>query len=509
MTTDGRPCASSRREERSTSASSPAARCSRSCRARASTTACATSSAGSPTRALRDAPLRRVPLVHLRVLLELRIENLLLIERAELRPGDGPDGDHGRDRRREDRAGARARPAARRQAAPRDRAPGRAGGVRRGVFELPPGCSRSPSSPDLRERVGDRPRGGRPRSSSPARVSAEGRTRAFVQGRSATAADLAGARRPAGRLLRAARAPEAHARLGAARPARRLLRARPARAARHAGRGPRAHARGSSGSSRSCASAPARATATSTCSPSRSRRSRRSTREEEKDALPAERARLRQLDGLLAAAGGGAEAIAPERRRARRGRPSRRGRAVSSRWPADPEMHALAERSPAAAGGRGPRRRAAPLRRLAGGGARAARRGRGAARALRPPRAQARRQRRGGARARRALPRERDRLERAEVETERAEAALAEARAERDKLAAKVTARRRPPPPGRSGRVRAGEPRDGGRRSSRSCSSRDEIGPSGAERVEFLLAPNPACPPRPSARRPRAASSRA
>ena len=59
MTTDGHPCARCRERRRWTSASSRAARSSRSCRGRASTTASATSSGGWPTdRALRLAPAR-------------------------------------------------------------------------------------------------------------------------------------------------------------------------------------------------------------------------------------------------------------------------------------------------------------------------------------------------------------------------------------------------------------------------------------------------------------------
>jgi DNA repair protein RecN (Recombination protein N) len=105
--------------------------------------------------------------------------------------------------------------------------------------------------------------------------------------------------------------------------------------------------------------------------------------------------------------------------------------------------------------------------------------------------------------------RERALLEHAEVETERAEAALAEARAERDALAEQVGAARRDAAPRLAERVReelaalamenaafevlvevrgaaaGGEPSD------------PEIGPTGAERVEFMLGPNPGVPAAP------------
>ena len=92
------------------------------------------------------------------------------------------------------------------------------------------------------------------------------------------------------------------------------------------------------------------------------------------------------------------------------------------------------------------------------------------------------------------------RLAHAEIETERAEAALAEALAERDRLAKKVTAARRKAAPKLAERVREElaalamegaafevvlEPQGGGRLRR------------GAERVEFLLAPNPGVPAAP------------
>ena len=103
---------------------------------------------------------------------------------------------------------------------------------------------------------------------------------------------------------------------------------------------------------------------------------------------------------------------------------------------------------------------------------------------------------------------ERARLEQAEVETERAEVALAAARADRDNLAKSVTAARQKGAPKLAKRVREElgalamegaefevvlEPRE----AAHGASSEPEIGPSGAERVEFLLAPNPGVPAAP------------
>ena len=128
-------------------------------RARPSTTACASASAGWRARTCTDfvhnsVPklrggrgdarlFRRDPLVDPCVLHELRVENLLLIERAELRLGPGLERAHGRDGRGQDRARPRAGPAARRQAAVGDRAPGRGRGLRRGrVRAARRGCAR-------------------------------------------------------------------------------------------------------------------------------------------------------------------------------------------------------------------------------------------------------------------------------------------------------------------------------------------------------------------------------
>ena len=68
---------------------------------------------------------------------ELRVENLLLLERAELRLSRRSERADRRDRRRQDAAGAGARPAARRPRPQRDRAPRRGRGLRRGRVRAP------------------------------------------------------------------------------------------------------------------------------------------------------------------------------------------------------------------------------------------------------------------------------------------------------------------------------------------------------------------------------------
>ena len=171
--------------------------------------------------------------------------------------------------------------------------------------------------------------------------------------------------------------------------------------------------------------------------------------EEERESLAAERERLRQLDGLLAAAGAGAEAIAPSG-----DGPAGETAGVSALLAeaerlaepvagADPELAALAQRLAAL------RLEAedlgAELRRYAD------------SLESEPGRLDVveerldlyeRLERKHGGSVAAVLAHaehcrtERARLEQAEVETERAEAELAEARAERDKLAGRVTAAR-------------------------------------------------------------------
>ena len=123
------------------------------------------------------------------------------------------------------------------------------------------------------------------------RVSAEGRTRAYLGGRSATAADLADDRRCAAVLLRPARAPAADAGVGAARDPGRLLRRRAGGAERGVRRGVRTRTRAARRSSRRCAPGPVPATASSTSLELGARRDRPRGAERRGGALAARRAR--------------------------------------------------------------------------------------------------------------------------------------------------------------------------------------------------------------------------
>jgi DNA repair protein RecN (Recombination protein N) len=439
------------------------------------------------------------------VLLELRIENLLLIERAELRPGEGLTaitGETGAGKTVLAHAldlllGGKARSGIVRPGAPE--------AYVEGVFELPAGLMDEPELADLRERVGE----GLDEIVLARRVSDGGRTRAFVQGRSATAADL----QVLGGRLVAFFGQHEHRRLTLASAQLDLLDG-------FCGR-EQLERRASLGAAHGRMRELDRALA--------ELRERAGTRdrdldllafeieeiealdpsEEEKESLVAERARLRQLDGLLAAAGAGAEAIAP----------SGEGLGVAgllaaaeassqSVSDADGEMAALAQRLTAL------RLEAedlgVELRRYAD--SLEAEPGRLDVVEERLELYDRLERKHGGSVAAvlahaEACRSERARLEQAEVETERAEAALADARAERDRLATGVTAARHKAAPKLSKRVREElaalamenasfevvlEPRGGGADPGEAA-----IGPTGAERVEFLLAPNPGVPAAP------------
>src|SRR2546423_13014595 len=117
---------------------------------------------------------------------ELRVENLLLIERAELRLGPGLNartGETGAGKTVLAHALALLLGGKPRSGIVR---PGASEAYVEGVFEAPPGLLEDPDLAELRERLPDDADEivlGR-------RVGADGRTRAFVQGRSASAADL-------------------------------------------------------------------------------------------------------------------------------------------------------------------------------------------------------------------------------------------------------------------------------------------------------------------------------
>jgi DNA repair protein RecN (Recombination protein N) len=449
------------------------------------------------------------------VLLELRIENLLLIERAELRPGQGLTaitGETGAGKTVLAHAldlllGGKPRSGIVR--------PGASEAYVEGVFELPARLLEEPEFAELRERVGEE----LDEIVLARRVSAEGRSRAFVQGRSATAADLQAL---GGRLV-AFFGQHEHRRLTLASAqldlldgfcGREQLELRAALAAAH-------------GRMRELERALAEL------------RERAGTRdrdldllafeieeieqldpsEEERESLVAERSRLRQLDGLLAAAGAGAEAIAPSG-----DDPgvatllSGAERLAEQVVGADRELDALAERLAAV------RLEAedvgAELRRYAD--SLEAEPGRLDVVEERLELYDRLERKHGGsvaavlAHAERCR-RERDRLEQAEVETERAEVALVEARRERDGLAEQVGAARREAAPRLAERVREElaalamenaafevvvEPRGvaaapAGAESAGAPAPAPEIGPTGAERIEFMLGPNPGVPAAP------------
>ncbi len=439
------------------------------------------------------------------MLLELRIENLLLIERAELRPGDGLTaitGETGAGKTVLAHAldlllGGKPRSGIVRPGAPE--------AYVEGVFELPPGLIEQPEFAELRERVGEE----LDEIVLARRVSAEGRSRAFVQGRSATAADLQalGGRMVAffgqheHRRLTLASAQldlldgfcggdqlELRARVGAAHTQMRQLESALAELRERAGT-----------RDRDLDLLAFEIEEIEELDPS----------EEEKVSLVAERSRLRQLDGLLAAAGAGAEAITPSGDEPGvaallAGTESLAG-AVEG---ADAELDALAERLSAL------RLEAedvgAELRRYAD--SLEAEPGRLDVVEERLELYDRLERKHGGsvvavlAHAERCRA-ERAALERAEVETERAEAALAEARKERDGLARRVGVARRKAAPRLAERVREElaalamdnaafevlvEPRGDG-----ADGAAAEIGPTGAERVEFMLAPNPGVPAAP------------
>jgi DNA repair protein RecN (Recombination protein N) len=456
------------------------------------------------------------------VLLELRIENLLLIEGAELRPGPGLTaitGETGAGKTVLAHAldlllGGKPRPGIVR--------PGAREAYVEGVFELPPGLLDEPELAELRERIAELD-GGIPAEVVLARrVSAEGRTRAFVQGRSATAGDLQAL---GGRLV-AFFGQHEHRRLTLASAqlglldgfcGREHLALRDRLAAAHSrARGLErelAELRGLAGTrDRDLDLLAFEIEEIEALDPS----------EAEKEALLGERRRLRALDGLLAAAAGGAEAIAPATGEG--GAAALFAEAEHLAQPVagvDPDLDALTERLAAL------RIEAEDL------GAELRRYGDGLD--GEPGRLQEveerlelydRLERKHGGTVEAVLAHaelcraERDRLTRAEVETERAEAALAEALAGQDVLAAKLGQARRKAAPRLAKRVReelaalamegatfemSVEPRreaaaaesEVGRSGGDAGRSGAVVGRSGADQVEFLLGPNPGVPAAP------------
>ncbi len=441
------------------------------------------------------------------MLLELRIENLLLIERAELRPGPGLaaiTGETGAGKTVLAHAldlllGGRARPGIVR--------PGAREAYVEGVFELPAGLLEEPGLADLRERVAWDDSDEEGDQTSPdeivlaRRVGATGRTRAFVGGRSATAADLQAI---GGRLV-AFFGQHEHRRLALATAQLELL---------DGFAGPDALALRAELAS-------AHATTRRLERDAEELRERAATRDrdldllafeieeiealdpsqEERESLVAERERLRRMDALIAAAGGGAEAIAPD---------GDAGGAAALLAGAedlaagvsgvDAELDGLAERLSAL------RLEAedlgADLRRYAG--SLEAEPGRLQEVAERLDLYDRLERKHGGsvaavlAHAERCRG-ERDALERAEVEGERLEAALGESAAARDDLAARLSEARARAAPELAEQVRAelAALAMEGADFQVVLEPREEVGPAGAERAEFVLAPNPGVPAAP------------
>jgi DNA repair protein RecN (Recombination protein N) len=269
------------------------------------------------------------------VLEELRVENLLLIERAELRLGPGLNvltGETGAGKTVLAHAldlllGGKPRPGIVR--------PGASEAYVEGVFALPDG---------LREVLGDRLAPDAEELVLARRVSAEGRTRAYVGGRAGTAAEL----RDAGGALLSFYGQHEHRRLTLASSQLEILDGfcGPGQAARRA----------------ACAAAHARERALE--AKLAELRERAGARERELDlldwelqeidgaapseaeeaALSGERERLRHLEGLRLACAGGLAALAPDDGCGAAAAAAAAGRALEAMGGIDPALDALAER---------------------------------------------------------------------------------------------------------------------------------------------------------------------
>jgi DNA repair protein RecN (Recombination protein N) len=425
------------------------------------------------------------------VLLELRIENLLLIERAELRPGGGLTaltGETGAGKTVLAQAldlllGGKPRAGVVR--------PGAREAYVEGVFELPPGLLEEPELAHLADLVGD----DRDELTLARRVGESGRTRALIAGRSATAADLAAL---GGRLV-AFFGQHEHRRLtlasaqlelldGFCGPDGLALRGELALAYRRARglEGRLAELRERAGTrDRDLDLLAFEIDEIDALDPS----------EEEKAGLLGERERLRRMDGLLTAAGAGAEAIAPE---------AAEGGAA--------EILAAAEQLAAGVAGVDPE-----LDELAGRLAALRIEAEDLGAELRrysenlesqPGRLQEveerleaydRLERKHGGSVASVLAHARhcrdvrSELEQAEVATERAETELTKALADRDELARRLSAARADAAPELAERVRSelnALAMEDAHFEVR-LEPRDEVGIAGAERVELMLAPNP------------------
>ena len=432
------------------------------------------------------------------MLVELRVENLLLIERAELRLGPGLNaitGETGAGKTVLAHAldlllGGKPRSGIVR--------PGADEAWVEGVFALPEGFFADSALDELRERL---PGHAEEELVLGRRVGAEGRSRAFVQGRAASVADL---RELGGRLI-AFYGQHDHRKLTLASAQLEILDGfcgpeHLAKRAEHAACHARVlglrqrldELRGRAGArERDLDLLVFEIEEIDSVGPS----------EAEESELIAERERLRHLEALRAAAGRGAEAIAPEA-----DSPgvalllAEAERSAEGVAGVDQGLDALAERLTAL------RIEAedvgAELRRYEAG------------LEGEPGRLEQVEQRlelydrlkrkHGGtvaavlAHAERCRQ-ERERLERAEVDFAEAEAALAVAEAEQAALAAALGATRAEAAPTLAGRVVAelGELAMDDASFNVELERRESLGPAGAERVELFLAPNPGVPAAP------------
>ena len=427
------------------------------------------------------------------MLLELRVENLLLIERAELRLGPGLNvitGETGAGKTMLAHAldlllGGRSKAGIVR--------PGAAEAWVEGVLEL---------TDELRGLLGERLPADAEELVVARRVGADGRTRAYLGGRSATVGDL----REAGEALLSFYGQHEHRRLALASAQLELLDAfcGPAAARAPRGRGRRPHT--------AVRAAQARVEELSELE---------GARERELDLLAFELAEIEQADpsvrgarragrpsasacatsrACAAAALGAAEALTPEAGSGATALLARPAPALDGVAGVDPELDALAERvARAALRGRGPRRRAAPLR----GGRRGARRA-GSRRSRSASATLARLERKhGGTIAGVLAHAEACRARKAELDGRRGRRARRRRRALAE-AAARARARwpasctppgPRPRPKLAAGvRERLGELAMEGASFEISLAAREEPNATGGDAVEFLIAPNPGVP---------------
>jgi DNA repair protein RecN (Recombination protein N) len=432
------------------------------------------------------------------MILELRVENLLLIERAELRLESGLNvitGETGAGKTVLAHAldlllGGKPRSGIVR--------PGAREAYVEGVFAVSPGLLDGDEFAELRERLPD----GEDEIVLGRRVGAEGRTRAFVQGRSATAADLA---LLGGRLLSFYGQHE-HRKLTLSSAQLEILDA-------FCGK-QHLTVRARYGEQHALVRALERELDELHALVGARDRDRDllafeldeidtlEPRPDEEETLLAERGRLRQIDGLRAAAGAGAEALAPSDAEAggaalALGEAERLADAVAG---ADAELDGLAARM------RTLRIEAddlaAELRRYSEG--LEAEPGRLEEVEARLDTYDRLKRKHGGsveavlAHAERCRS-ELERLEGSEVAIADAEAALQRARADELELAAKLSAARQTAAPKLSKKV-LGELRQLAMEDAAfeiELEERDGLGPAGAERVEFRIAPNPGVPAAP------------